>query len=340
MRPKSNNGEQGGSRRDFLKKITLAAAALTGGGIINYAYGAEGKPADQNTDLPWYRRTLRWGQTNITELDPTRYDIKWWREYWKKTNTQGVIINAGGIVAYYPSKYPLHHRAEFLNDRDLYGELAHAAHEDGLMVLAHMDSNRAHEPFYQAHPDWFAVDVNGQPYRAGDLYISCINGPYYEEFFVNVLKEIIERTKPEGITDNSWSGLNRNSICHCKYCVKRFHDRTGKEIPQKKDWNDPVYRGWIQWNYERRLEIWDLNNRITKEAGGPNCLWIGMNSGSVSGQSNSFRDTKEICARAEIIMLDHQARSDSSGFQENGEAGKRLHGLLGWDKLIPESMAQ
>jgi hypothetical protein len=39
-------------------------------------------------------------------------------------------------------------------------------------------------------------------------------------------------------------------------------------------------------------------------------------------------------------MLDHQARSDSSGFQHNGEAGKMLHGLLGWDKLIPESMAQ
>ena len=38
-------------------------------------------------------------------------------------------------------------------------------------------------------------------------------------------------------------------------------------------------------------------------------------------------------------MLDHQARSDATGFQHNGEAGKLIHGLLGWDKLIPESMA-
>jgi len=40
-----------------------------------------------------------------------------------------------------------------------------------------------------------------------------------------------------------------------------------------------------------------------------------------------------------MIMLDHQARSDAAGFQQNGETGKLIHGLLGWDKLIPESMA-
>ena len=48
---------------------------------------------------------------------------------------------------------------------------------------------------------------------------------------------------------------------------------------------------------------------------------------------------KAICERADIIMLDHQSRSDASGFQHNGQAGKLIHGLLGWDKLIPESMA-
>jgi len=32
-------------------------------------------------------------------------------------------------------------------------------------VLARMDSNRVHEDFYRAHPDWFARDANGEPYR-------------------------------------------------------------------------------------------------------------------------------------------------------------------------------
>ena len=37
-------------------------------------------------------------------------------------------------------------------------------------------------------------------------------------------------------------------------------------------------------------------------------------------------------------MLDHQSRSEA-GFQQNGDTGKLIHGLLGWEKLIPESMA-
>ena len=91
---------------------------------------------------------------------------------------------------------------------------------------------------------------------------------------------------------------------------------------------------------KRRLEIWDLNNRTSKSAGGLTCIWSGMNSGSISGQSRSFRDYKEICSRAEIIMLDSQARNDAGGFQQNADIGKLIHGLLGWNKLIPESMAQ
>ncbi len=316
------------TRRDFLQ-TAFAAAALTG--------SPEAKGQAQR--VPWYRRAYRWGQTNITEKDPVRYDIAWWRSYWKRTRIQGVIINAGGIVAYYPSKFPLHHRAEFLGDRDLLGELVQAAHEDGLAVLARMDSNRASEEFYRQHPDWFAIDGSGAPYREADKFVTCINSPYYDEYLPSVLTEIIERTHPEGLTDNSWSGLDRDSICYCANCTRKFLARSSQPLPRKADWNGRVYREWILWNYERRLEVWDLNNRATKAAGGPDCLWIGMNSGSVSSQCQRFRDLKEICQRAEIILLDHQARRDDTGFQQNADTGKLIHGLLGWDKLIPESMA-
>ncbi len=325
------------TRRDFLKQTTCAATVLatTPPGFLTAA--AWQKPA--SGPVPWFRRTLRWGQTNITELDPEQYDIGWWRKYWKRTQTQGVIINAGGIVAYYPSRVPMHRHAEHLNGRDLLGELCQAAHEDGLVVFARIDSNRAHEKLYRAHPDWFALDRSGQPHRAGDLFVTCVNSPFYEQHIPDILREIVECYRPEGFTDNSWSGLGRNSPCFCVHCEKRFRQRTGQGIPREKNWSDPLYRQWIQWNYERRLEIWDLNNRVTKAAGGPDCIWVGMNSGSISGQCQSFRDYREICRRAEMIMLDHQSRSDSSGFQHNGEVGKLVHGLLGWEKLIPESMA-
>jgi hypothetical protein len=316
------------TRRNFLQ--VTAAAALAAPLEAQTATGG---------NRPWYLRTYRWGQTNITEQDPIQYDIAWWRDYWKRTEVQGVIINAGGIVAYYPSKFPLQHRAQFLNGRDLYGEVTEAAHSDGLVVMARMDSNRTAEDFYQAHPDWFARTADGKPYRAADKYITCINSAYYDEYLPDVLREIIQRSKPEGITDNSWAGMGRGSICYCDNCQRKFRAKTGQPIPLRANWDDATYRQWILWNYARRTELWEFNNRTTQAAGGADCIWSGMNSGSVSAQASSFRDLKEICSRAHIIMLDHQRRDDSTGFQQNGDTGKRIHSMLGWDKLAPESMA-
>lgn len=315
------------TRRTFLSAATVALAA-----------GRRDALGAPSTEEPWYRRTCRWGQTNITEKDPLRYDIPWWREYWKRTQVQGVIINAGGIVAYYPSKFPLQHRAEFLGNRDLYGDLAKAAQDDGLVVVARMDSNRTAEDFFQAHPDWFTRDANGDPYRAADKFITCVNSPYYDQYLPGVLTEIIERSHPAGFADNSWSGLTRDKICYCDNCKRKFEEHVHRALPARHDWNDPVYRQWIDWNYARRLEVWDLNNRATKAAGGPDCLWFGMNSGSVSSQSRSFRDCKAIFERAEMVFLDHQARGPA-GFEENADTGKLVHGVLGWNKLAPESMA-
>ena len=171
---------------------------------------------------PWYQRARRWGQTNLTELDPQRIDLAWWQRYWRKTKVQGVIVNAGGIVAYYPSRFEHHYRAQHLGNRDLFGEIVAAARKQKLAILARMDSNRADEPFYHAHPDWFAVDAAGKPHRAGDRYLACINGPYYREYLPQILKEIIERYHPDGFTDNSWTGAGRRTICHCDACRSSF----------------------------------------------------------------------------------------------------------------------
>src|SRR5580765_5744780 len=109
---------QGQSRRMFLKQSAVATFALSGADLL--AAGVSKSSSSETNSAPWYRRCLRWGQTNITELDITRYDLPWWRDYWKRTCVQGIIVNAGGIVAYYPSKYPLHRRAQFLGERDLF----------------------------------------------------------------------------------------------------------------------------------------------------------------------------------------------------------------------------
>jgi hypothetical protein len=75
----------------------------------------------------WYTQPMRWGQVNLKEDDPLTLDINFWADYWKRSRLDGVTLNAGVSVAYYPTQIPLHRRARFLDDRDTFGELVRAA---------------------------------------------------------------------------------------------------------------------------------------------------------------------------------------------------------------------
>jgi hypothetical protein len=291
------------------------------------------------TTTPWYKAARRWGQTNLVEIDPGRYNDAWWREYWRRTRIDGVIVNAGGIVAYYPSEFELHHRAIGISEEnDLLGRVISSAREEGLAVIARMDSNRVAEDFFDAHPEWMARDINGEPYRAADKWITCINSDYYNDYLLKVLAEITRRYAPDGFADNSWAGLPREHICYCDNCRAGFRDAAGRDLPSATDWDDPGYRAWVRWNYDRRVEIWRLNNEATRDSGGEHCIWMGMLSGSAAHATDRFNDQRRILREAPFAMLDHQFRHPGDLFHQNAEAGKRIHELVGWDAVMPESM--
>lgn len=63
------------TRRRFISNTIGGAAAVTGAPGIVSALAMPGDGAGAN--VPWYRRAYLWGQTNITEKDPIRYDIDW-----------------------------------------------------------------------------------------------------------------------------------------------------------------------------------------------------------------------------------------------------------------------
>jgi hypothetical protein len=199
----------GETRRDFIRRTTLVATALRAGPMSWHP--AEAAPAAK-AKLPWYRRTLRWGQTNITDIDPIRYDIAWWRTDWGRTHTQGVIINADGIVAYYPSRVPLHRPAQQLGGRDHFGELCCAAHEDGLVVFARMDSNRAHEEFYRAHPvslaktPWEAAGQGRRGHRAGAARLCSGGVPGMRSGLVCVRCRLLAAVDPADQARDSMDG--------------------------------------------------------------------------------------------------------------------------------------
>ncbi|TVQ22889.1 MAG: Tat pathway signal protein [Spirochaetaceae bacterium] len=288
---------------------------------------------------PWYRTARRWGQTNLTEIDPEHYDRSFWIEHWRRTAIDGVIVNAGGIVAYYPSDVPLHYRAERLGSRDLFGEIVADARDAGLSVLARMDCNRALPEFYDAQPDWFVTNADGRPVVTQGRYVACVNSPYYHEHIPLILSEIISRYRPDGFTDNSWTGAGAKTVCHCPHCRDRFREATGLDLPLRVDWDARDYRAWVTWSYSCRMDNWRRFNDACRNAGGDDCLWLGMVNANPFGSHVNFADLREIGRVSQIMMCDHQSRDALNGFEQNAVNGLLLHGVSGDETTIPESMA-
>src|SRR5438270_12771388 len=103
------------TRRDFL--------AATSASFVTAAIGS---PAAIAPERPWYETMRRCGQLNLNERDPLTLDVGEWLDYWASLKLDALLLNGGGIVAFYPTEVAYHHRSEFLGSRDLFGELSKA----------------------------------------------------------------------------------------------------------------------------------------------------------------------------------------------------------------------
>jgi hypothetical protein len=286
---------------------------------------------------PWYKTTHRWAQTNFTEDDPKACDLEFWKDYWVRSKIQGVIINCGGIVAYYPSKIKSQYRADTLGDGDFFLKVSTAAREIGLKVIARMDCSSAKEDFYNEHPDWFGRNKDGSPIVWNGLYRSCVNTDYYKEYIPSILTEIIETYHPDGIADNSWKGLDKNQICYCDSCKKLFWEDCRLALPENPSWDDPAYPAWVEWGYRLRSRLWDRFSQIARGAGGEDCKWCGMLAASMT--TEYLYDLKEIYAKSDIIFCDHQSRDYMAGFEQNSTIGAMLRLASGENVVVTQSMA-
>ena len=75
-----------------------------------------------------------------------------------------VVLNTGGIYAWYESRVPFHHINEFLPEgRDLLKKLIEACHKEGVYVIGRFDFSKAEDEVYLQHPEWFVKDPDGKP---------------------------------------------------------------------------------------------------------------------------------------------------------------------------------
>ncbi len=267
---------------------------------------------------------MRWSQLTLVENDPGLYDPGFWLDYFRRTHSDAACLSAGGCVAYYPTKIPLHHRSAWMKDTDPFGELVAGCRKLGMVVVARTDPHAAHQDVYDAHPDWIAVEADGRPRRhwaTPELWVTCALGPYNFEFMTEVTKEIVSRYKVDGIFSNRWAG---SGMCYCQHCRRNFRAAYSMDLPRTNNPQDPARRHYILWREQRLFELWRLWDSEIRKINPGACFIANAGGGALSNL-----DMKTIGEMAETLFADRQARRGLMPPWTNGKNGKEYRATLG-----------
>jgi hypothetical protein len=306
------------SRRDFLH-VTTGAGAL---GTLGPPFA---RAADRPTWQPpavgagWFDKPMRWVQLTLVENDPGRFDPRLWLDYFRRLHADAATLSAGGIVAYYPTEVPLHHRSAWLADTDPFGALVAGCRAMKMHVVARTDPHAVREEVRAAHPDWISTTSDGQPRRHWanrELWVSCALGPYNFEFMDQVHREIVTKYKVDGIFSNRWAP--QGGDCYCVHCQKNFRDATGMDLPRTSDRRDPARRAFVAWRKARLTELWKRWD-ATVRAANPDASFI----------PNGPPDLKTAGELAAIQFTDNQARRGVTPPWNNGRRAKEYRSVMG-----------
>jgi len=209
----------------------------------------------------WFDRPMRWVQLAFVEDDPGRYDPGFWLDYFRRVHADAACLSAGGCVAFYPTRVPLHYRSKYLGDRDCFGEMLTGCRKMGMNVIARIDPHAAHQDVYDAHPDWIAVTADGKPRRHWATptdWVTCALGPYNFEFMTAVVREIMTMYHVDGIFANRWAG---SGMCYCEHCRTNFKAFSGLDLPRNRDRAgepEAAHTQYAAWQKERLFELYSL----------------------------------------------------------------------------------
>jgi hypothetical protein len=318
------------TRRQFLKTTTVAGAVAALSPFAPRPLGAAGAvDGIDSAALPavapsWLAKTSRWAQLTLVEDDPGKYDLAFWLDYFHRTRSDAACISGGGCVAYYPTQIPFHHRSEWLGDRDVLGDLVSGCRKQGMAVLVRTDPHATYDDVQAAHPDWIAVDAQGNPRRhwaSPEMWVTCGLGPYNFEFMTAVHEEIMSRYRVDGIFINRWDG---SGPCFCVHCRENFKAASGFDLPRTDNPQDPARRAYILWRHQRLFDLWGVWEAAVRKIN-PDSRVI-PNTG---GGALSSLDMKTIGERATMLAADRQARHGLMPPWAAGKNAKEFRAALG-----------
>lgn len=282
----------------------------------------------------WKRNNLRVMQTNLPAyeagLDPDSL-VKDLLSF--SANT--LIVNAGGIMAFYPTKLENQYTNPYMKENML-RDVIQKCHDNGIKVITRFDFSRAHESIFRKHPDWFYLSPKGERIINDDMYVVSIDAPYEQEVLFQIVEEVIDNYPIDGIFINMPGYQTRNSyvgvyhgIDQNPYSKKRFAEYSnGMTLPKEENIDDPVFQKYQEF---KKYSVDDLMKRLNTLVKSKNpqiaiCTygdryidmirhetqtnslpyWPYMSSDNVSNAVNSYPD--HIISNASIQQISFQSR--------------------------------
>lgn len=199
----------------------------------------------------WLQNNLRMIQNNLRDTDAAMDVDKLIKEL-KEFHCNTVMVGAGGITSFYPTKLAYQWPSPFLNGRDLLGEVLEKCHKENIRVIGRFDFSKTHESFYAEHPEWYYQSAKGQNVCYNDTVHTCINGWYQQTYSLQIISEVLSLYPLDGIFFNMFGFVthdysnNYYGICHCEACKKRFRAFSGMELPAKESKDDPAYAKYLE----------------------------------------------------------------------------------------------
>ncbi|WP_212909371.1 alpha-amylase family protein [Streptomyces sp. TS71-3] len=268
----------------------------------------------------WVESATRWIQLTLAEDDPAHFDAEFWLELMRESRANALCLSAGGYVAYYPTRIPLHHRSAFLGGTDPFGTLVEGARKLGMHVMARVDPHAVHADAAEAHPEWLALGQDGRPLEHWSLpgaWLTCPFSDYHGEFITEVAREIAREYDIDAVFANRWDG--HGGISYSAAARDSFRADTGRELPREEGRSDdPAWPAYVAWRRGRLGELvarWDAAVKSER----PHASFI-PNLGATT-----VRDLDPVIAQrySPFFVIDRQGRSGTEPLWTAGQLARR-----------------
>ncbi|MCE6992876.1 alpha-amylase family protein [Dyadobacter sp. CY323] len=216
----------------------------------------------------WKRNNLRVIQMNLPAYEAATINADSIVSDLINVSANTLLINAGGIMAFFPTKLDFHYLNPYVKN-DVLGEVIRKCHENDIKVIVRFDFSRIHESIFKAHPDWCYISSKGERIINTDMYVVSINAPYVQEKAFKIIEEVIDTFPIDGIflnmpgyqVNNPYEG-KYHGIDQNEFDQKRFQAfSNGQPLPKEENKADPLFQKYLEF---KKFTVEDWSERLHK----------------------------------------------------------------------------